>query len=154
MNTVSGVLQFLAAASIGIYAGAMLTEGFVLVSWWRSASPAEFFSWYAANGSRLQGFFGPVTWTAGLFAIATALAALWVGHPGRWTAVVAALSMIAAALSFPLYFERANASFSNRTVSAADLPAELTRWAAWHWARTAASLGALAAALLSLSRSP
>ena len=33
------------------------------------------------------GVFGPVTWAAGLFAIATAVATLWAGRPGdgpRW----------------------------------------------------------------------
>jgi hypothetical protein len=38
MSTVAGTLQILSAASIGVYAGAMLTEGFVLVPYWRSAS--------------------------------------------------------------------------------------------------------------------
>jgi hypothetical protein len=152
MGTVAGTLQILSAASIGIYAGAMLTEGFVLVPYWRSASAPEFFSWYAANSTRLQGFFGPVTWAAGLFAIAAAVATLWTGRPGRWTALLAAVLMAAAAFSFFIYFERANTSFFNRAVNAADLPAELTRWASWHWGRTAASLGALGAALLSFAR--
>jgi len=128
------------------------TEGLVLVPYWRSASPAEFFSWYAANDRRLTGFFGPVTWIAALLAIAAALAGLWAGQPGRWTALVAAVLMVVAASSFFVYFERANASFSGRTSSAADLPEELTRWARWHWARTAVALGALTAALLSLAR--
>ena len=129
MNTVPGSLQLLSAASIGIYAGAMLTEGFVLVPYWRSASAPEFFSWYAANSTRLQGFFGPVTWAAGLFAIAAAVATLWAGRPGRWTALLAAVLVAAAAFSFFIYFGRANTSFSNRAVSAAELLAELTRWA-------------------------
>src|SRR3989442_2350841 len=42
MNTVPGSLQLLSAASIGVYAGAMLTEGFILVPYWRSASAPEF----------------------------------------------------------------------------------------------------------------
>ena len=74
------------------------------------------------------------------------------GRPARWTALLAAVLMAAAAFSFFIYFERANTSFFNRAVSAADLPAELTRWASWHWGRTAASLGALCAALLSFAR--
>lgn len=152
MDVISGLLQFLSAGSIGLYAGAMLTEGFILVPIWRSAAPAEFYSWYAANGGRLQGFFGPITWAAGLLAIAAALVASWVGQPGRWTAVAAAALMAVAASSFFVYFKRANESFARGGSSEADLPAELTRWASWHRSRTAVSLGALAAALLSLAR--
>ena len=148
----SVALQFLSALSIGVYAGAMLAEGCVLVPYWRSAPAAEFFSWYGANAARLQSFFGGVTWAAGLSAIAAAVATFWAGRPGRWSSLVAALLMIAAAASFFVYFKSANASFANRTLSAAGLPAELARWGAWHWARTVVSLGAFAAALLSLAR--
>jgi hypothetical protein len=54
MNLVSEVARFLSAASLGIFAGAMLTEGLVLVPYWRSLTPAEFFGWYGANDQRLQ----------------------------------------------------------------------------------------------------
>jgi hypothetical protein len=152
MNTVTGALQILSAATIGVYAGAMLTEGLVLLPWWRSASPVEFFSWYAANSGRLQGFFRPVTWTAGLCAIAAALATLGTERSGRWTALTAAVLMVVAALSFFVYFKSANSSFVTAGMSAADLAVELARWARWHWGRTAVSLAALGAALLSLAR--
>jgi hypothetical protein len=120
-------LQLLSTAALGLFAGAMLTEGLLLVPWWRSLAPGEFLSWYAANGSRLQDYFGPLTWLAGLLALL-------------------------AVSSFFVYFGRANASFAAGAVRAADLPAELARWAAWHWVRTGLSLGALASALLSLRR--
>ena len=71
----------------------------------------------------------------------------WEGHPGRWRALLAAAFMLSAVATFFLYFARANASFT--AASTANLPAELHRWAQWHWGRTGLSLGALAAALLS-----
>jgi len=145
-------LQLLSTAALGLFAGAMLTEGLLLVPWWRSLAPGEFLSWYAANGSRLQDYFGPLTWLAGLLALGGAFASIWSGHPGRWAAAVAAALMLLAVSSFFVYFGRANASFAAGAVRAADLPAELARWAAWHWVRTGLSLGALASALLSLRR--
>src|SRR5262245_11037806 len=90
VTMLSITLRFLSAASIGIFAEAMLTEGGVLVPYWRSLPPTQFFSWYAANGQRLQGFFGPLTIVAGLMAIAAAIVCLWERHPGRWLSVIAA----------------------------------------------------------------
>jgi hypothetical protein len=146
------VLQLLSVASLGLYAGAMLTEGFVLVPYWRSLPPAEFLGWYAANDRRLVGFFGPVTALATLVALGAALAAMWARHPGRWPALLAALLMVVAVAMFFVYFQQANASFAAGTIDPATVPAELGRWAAWHRLRTALSLIALGAALVSLRR--
>jgi uncharacterized membrane protein len=152
MNALSSTLQLLSAAALGVYAGSMLTEAFVLVPYWRSASAVEFLSWYGTNARRLPAYFGAVTWIAGLLSIAAAVVALWAGRPGRWAAVAAAVLMLLAVSSFFVYFERANESFAARSLSAAELPAELARWATWHGARTVVSLAALAAALLSVAR--
>jgi hypothetical protein len=148
----SDVLRFLAVASLGVFAGAMLTEGAVLVPYWRSLAPAEFFAWYAANDRRLLGFFGSLTTVAALLSVAAALASLIEGHPGRRLAALAAGLTIMAVATFFLYFEQANASFSAASVSADDLPVELARWAAWHWLRIGLSFAALAAALLASFR--
>jgi uncharacterized membrane protein len=51
---------------------------------------------------------------------------------------------------FPLYFQRANESFESATVAAAELPAVLARYAAWHWVRTVTGTAAFAAAALGL----
>ena len=66
------VAQFFCAASLGMFAGSMLTEACVLVPYWRSLAPAEFLAWYGKNGRRLQGFFGPLTIITGLLSIAAA----------------------------------------------------------------------------------
>lgn len=49
---------------------------------------------------------------------------------------------------FPIYFKQANAGFVAGMSTAEGLRDELGRWAAWHWVRTAISLGALVAAIL------
>lgn len=149
---VSLVLRFLSVASLGAFVGAMLTEACVLVPYWRSLAAADFFAWYAANDRRLVGFFGPLTSVTALLAVAAAVASLWQGHPGRWLAVAAAVLSVMVVSSFFLYFQQANASFALATISPGDLPAELARWASWHWLRTALGLAALSAAVLSLWR--
>ena len=151
MNPICDALQLLSAAGLGLYAGAMLTEAGVLVPFWRSLAPADFFAWYAANDRRLVRFFGPLTVASALLALAAAGVSLWTGHPGRWPAALAAALSLATLSMLFLYFLRANARFAAAAVDPRQFPAELARWAAWHSARTALSVAALAAGLLALA---
>ncbi len=145
-------VRSLSVAALGVFAGAMLTEGGVLVPYWRSLPPDEFLRWYGANGGRLLAFFSPVTTVTAVLALVAAVASFWEGHRGRWWALAAALLMVLAVASFFVYFEAANASFEAATIAADAVPAELARWSAWHNARTALSLLALAAALGAIRR--
>lgn len=149
MSVIFEVVRFLSAASLGLFAGGMLTEGCVLVSYWRSLAPAEFLAWYAANAQRLQGFFGPLTTVTALLSLAAALVSLWEGHPSRWLTLLAAVVMVA---TFFLYFGKANASFAKGSLGVDEVAAELTRWARWHWWRTGLSFVAWAAAMMALWR--
>lgn len=150
MPIVADLLRWLAVAALGVFAGAMLTEGGVLVPFWRSLAPQDFLRWYAANAQRLLRFFSPVTTVAAVLALAAAAGSLLEGHPGRWWSLVAAGLALLTVASFFVYFERANASFAAATIGIEAVPAELARWSAWHRARTIASLGALAAAVLAV----
>jgi uncharacterized membrane protein len=143
MNFVCEVLLQGSAALLGVFAGAMLTEGMVLVPYWRSISPTAFFGWYAANDRRLLRYFGHLTSVTALVVVAAAVLARWTGHPETRHAVASAALMIGVVASFPLYFKRANASFAAASIDAAAVATELARWAAWHWVRTALSVIAL-----------
>ncbi len=148
MSFVCASLMKTSVLLLGVFAGAMLTEGMVLVPYWQSLSPAEFFKWYAANDRRLLSYFGRLTAATAIVALAAAILALATGHPGRADALVAAVSMVVVVASFPLYFKRANERFAAASIPAAEVAAELARWSAWHWMRTAISFVALAVAAL------
>jgi hypothetical protein len=150
MSGLSDALLLLSAAALGVFTGAMLTEGLLLVPWWRSLAPSSFLAWYAANDRLLMGFFGPLTSGTALLALAAALVSLGTGHPGRWLAALAALLVIAVVSTFFLYFRAANARFAEGALRPDEVPEALARWAAWHWLRTALSVAGLAAALLSM----
>lgn len=143
-------LRALSAATLGLFAGGMLTEACVLVPYWRSLKASEFLAWYGAQGHRLQGFFGPLTYAAGLVSLAAALISLWEQHPGRWYALVAACVVLAAVATFFVYFGKANASFAAAGLQIDAVTPELARWSRWHWGRTGLSFVAAAAALMAL----
>jgi hypothetical protein len=132
----------LAAVALGLAAGALLTEGFVLVPYWRELPPEAFFDWYAANGDRLFDFFGPLEIAALSFAAMAAGANR--RRPGAACFVAAAVLAFAILASFFVYFGDANARFAARTIEPVRLPEELARWSRWHWARTLIGVAAFA----------
>lgn len=139
--------RLLATASWGLFAGAMLTEGCVLVPAWRVLPAAQFIAWYQANDRRLLAFFSPLTIVTALLALVAAATSLWASEPGRWLALVSAGIAVLVVASFPLYFKQANARFSAGKLAENELRAELVRWARWHAWRTGLSLGAFGAML-------
>lgn len=150
MVTLARLLLLASTGLLGVFAGAMLTEGAVLVPYWRSLAPGEFFAWYAANDRRLLGFFGPVTTATAVATLAAALLMAWTGHPSRWTAAAACTLTLASVAMFFVYFEAANASFSAASVPPGELAAELARWSRWHLARTVLSIVSLGLMLQAL----
>lgn len=150
--TLFEVLHAVSIACLGVFTGAMLTEGFVLVPYWRSLSSRDFFAWYAANDRRLFRFFGAVTVAAALTTVSAAGVAWWSGAAGGTGLVVAAIAVLAAVAMFPLCFEKANARFAAASVPSSELPGELERWQRLHWVRTALVSAAFLAALLARVR--
>lgn len=144
------VIQFLAAAGMGLFVGALFAEAMVMVPIWRTLPPQEFFRLHAAHAHRLYSFFAPLTVTATCLALAAGVLSMAFEHPGRLASLATAILALLILATYFLYFQRANASFAQATVRHEDLPAELARWAAWHWFRTVIGLLALVMALLAV----
>ena len=129
---------------IGVTAGAMLAEAAILVPYWQSLPPADFFDWYAANASLLVDFYSPLEIASAVVALVCAGLYTAQSRPGArlwWVAAILSLVVIA---TFFVYFKDANASFSNRTITEESLPAALATWGAWQWGRVAAGCAAFA----------
>lgn len=151
---VAEVLPFLAAAGLALFVGALLTEAMVLVPMWRTLQPQEFFRLHAAHAHRLYAFFAPLTVGATLLAVAAAVGSVVTQRPLSAASIVAAALTLVVLSTYALYFRRANASFAEASITHEALPAELARWASWHWFRTLIGLAALASALLALRGGP
>jgi hypothetical protein len=150
LNLLAEIMQLLAAAGLALFVGALLTEAMVLVPMWRTLSPQEFFTLHAAHAHRLYAFFAPLTVIATLLTVAAAVTSVTTDRPLRSASVIAAVLALVILSTYGLYFRRANASFADASITHDNLPAELARWAAWHWFRTVVGLVALAASLLAL----
>lgn len=150
MSLFAEVMLFLAAGALALFIGALLTEAMVLVPMWRTLQPQEFFRLHAAHAYRLYAFFAPLTVSAVLLAVAAATVSVVASRPASSWSVTAAVLALVILSTYGLYFRRANASFAEASITHEELPAELARWASWHWFRTIIGLLALAFALLAL----
>lgn len=143
-----GIVAPSAAGALGLAAGALLAQAAVLVPWWRSLEPVAFLDWYAAHSGLLFRFFAPLEIVAALLAIAAAALERWPLRGESGFQLAAALLAVAVLGAFPLYFAEVNASFTSGSTPHDAVADELTRWAAWHWARTVLEGAAFGAALL------
>lgn len=145
-----GLAGLAAATLLGLLAGALLAEGALLVPYWRTLSAEQFYALHPTYGPRLYRFYAPLTIAAPLAALLSAGLALAFGIDRAAAAVGAALLALALVACYGLFFRRANDDFSRKAVAAADLPAALARWAAWHHARVVIAILAFLCSLLAL----
>ena len=143
-------VALLAVVGLGLSAGALLTEGAVLVPFWQSLDPEEFLHWYQRNAALLLRFFAPLEIAPALLAVLATVSFFYDGRPGSGMSALSSLLALGVLLAFPLYFRAANASFADATIGLERVTTELRRWAAWHWARTFVAMAAFVAGLSAL----
>jgi hypothetical protein len=146
----ASLVSVLGVVLLGVTAGAMLAEAAILVPYWRSLAPADFFEWYAANASLLVDFYSPLEIASAVVALVCAVIYSLQSLPGaRLWWVAATLSIIVIAMFF-VYFKDANAGFLNRTIADDSLAEALATWGQWQWARVGVGCAAFVASVLAI----
>jgi hypothetical protein len=146
----ASLLSIIGVLVLGVTAGAMLAEAAILVPYWRSLAPADFFDWYAANTSLLVDFYSPLEVASVLVALVCAVLYSAQSRPGAglwWVATILSILVIA---TFFMYFKEANAGFSNRAIADDHLPAALASWGTWQWGRVGVGCAAFAASVFAI----
>ncbi len=125
---------------VGLLAGSLLTEGMVLVPFWRGLPMATFYDLHGAGGPKLFRYFAPLTALAVLSSI---VLAVMDGRAATWTAACFCGMALA---SFFVFFRATNRKLTAHTYNAGELASVLRVWAIWHHVRTGL-VGAAFAAL-------
>jgi Domain of unknown function (DUF1772) len=137
------VLTLLDIASVvllGTLSGALLTEGTVLVPYWRGLHPAEFASLHHGFAPRLYRYFAPLTAVTVTASLATGIAHAATDDPRNlWPSLSVAVAAVSLLLFYGLYFKAVNARLPAIAAkdNQAELDAELRRWQRVHHFRTA-----------------
>jgi hypothetical protein len=150
MQITHNILQILSAVTIGILVGALLTEGCLLVPYWRSLSADRFYGLYKELHPRLYRYFTPATVAPLLCSLLVGVSGFLLSDKGRWLLAGAFLLCLCAAVSHDVYFKWSNSQFVSALLTSDDLAVELRRWAIWHWGRTLLVGLAFGATLFSL----
>ena len=147
------VLSLLSVVAAGALAGALLTEAFILVPYWRTMEPSQFLGLHSSLAPRLFGFYAPLTvlgtalpiLRGGLaFPLATTADSLW---------CASAFCACGLLLVYFAFFRGANASFAKGTDPAA-ARALLETWARVHQMRTLVAIVGFVLAASALGSPP
>ncbi|MBA2402147.1 MAG: hypothetical protein H0V72_26320 [Bradyrhizobium sp.] len=154
MTALAGqLLPLMAAASLGLLAGALLAEDRLLLPYWRTLSAETFYALHPTYGPLLYRFFAPLTMAAPLAAVLAVVQVIQQSGglaPRSLAAIAAAVLTCSLVAIYLLYFKSANEAFERRAVAATDLPTALARWAAWHRARVLICAAAFGLSLVTL----
>ena len=134
----TNIISVTSTITLGLLSGSLTLEAFVLVPFWRTLKPDEFFAMHRRVGPQLFRYFAPLTTAAVALPVVAAFVGRHGGHSGRsWTAAVLALVVLA---FFPLFFQRANEALAARSLADSELRWALQRWARYHTGRTLLAL--------------
>ena len=150
INLTSELIHILSTAGIGLLVGALLTEGCLLVPYWRSLSADRFHALYRELHPLLYRYFTPLTVAPLVLSLIAVVIGLVISGSKSWLTLTAGVLMVWVTATHEVYFKKANSQFAAGSLSPDALSNELARWSAWNWFRVGLGLMAFGASLLGL----
>jgi len=135
MIEINTILLILSAVILGIFLGAQIAEACLFVPIWKQTEPDDFFEQHKSIGPLIYRFFAPLTIAATLIPLITVVFNIFFNSNHSVFFWLMGLSTLAFFSTYFLYFKEANQKFADRSLSNAELPAELVKWGNWHWTR-------------------
>lgn len=129
------VLLFLATSIFGIFVGSQITEGALLVPYWKTLSSAEFYAYYAMFGPTIGRFYTVLTITAVLIPVSISIYCFFNQSHALTHALVSSFFTFLCLSLFYVYFKEANQQFYESSFTAMKLKSALETWENWHWLR-------------------
>ena len=136
-------LSYLLVAIIAIFVGSQITEGVIMVPYWRSLSASEFYAFYGSFGGMIGRFYTILTIIAASIPLGLAVYFRMTQSKGFNEALISTLLAVLFIAAFYVYFKGTNEAFFQSTYSEADLKKELVTWSNWHWGRIVMEIGSL-----------
>ncbi|WP_061250025.1 DUF1772 domain-containing protein [Leptospira alstonii] len=150
MNILTKITGFITVLVLGLTAGAMLTEAVIIVPFWLSLSPTEFFDWYAKNQAALVNYYSPLEIWSTILTVVTSILLLITKQEGKWSMAASTVLSIIVIATFFIFFKDANANFNTRSIANDKLTLAITTWGNWQWLRVGLGIAAFIFGLLSI----
>lgn len=128
-------LAFVFIAVFSVFVGSQITEGCLLLPYWKSLSPTQFYEYYSKFGPTIGQFYTILTIIAALIPIALSVYCFSKKSRGLLFAIASSCCAIIFVASFYVYFKGANQQFIDAALNTDQLQSELIAWGNWHWGR-------------------
>lgn len=132
-------LELLSCLFLGLLTGSLLTEAMLLVPIWKNMSPDEFLKQHPKMGPYFFAYFKPLTILGTMLPILAFAASVLLAEFSLINLIPAVTSCFLIGVYF-VYFEAANARFSDGSIAPEQLNLPLSQWGKWQWRRTLVAL--------------
>lgn len=129
------ISMFLSVAVFSIFLGSQITEGYLLVPYWKTLSKTEFYNYYAVFGPVIGQFYSVLTIIATLTPLSVSIYCLFKKSYAFKYALASTFFSILVITLFYVYFKGTNQQFYDAVFSANQLKKVLNTWENWHWVR-------------------
>jgi branched-subunit amino acid ABC-type transport system permease component len=129
------ILNILAIIIFSIFIGSQITEGFLLVPYWKSLSSTDFYKYYAEFGPSINRFFSILTIISVLIPISYCIYYYLRKSPALKYAIASSFFALLIIALFLIYFKDVNQQFYNLSFTNDQLSAVLNTWGILHWLR-------------------
>ncbi len=128
-------LFYFSIAIFSIFIGSQITEGVLLVPYWKSLSPNDFYSYYKKFGPSISQFYSILTVIAALIPISISIYCKLINSTALNLALCSSFFAMLFIACFYIYFKDTNELFYQGILSEVELKKELVTWSYWHWGR-------------------
>ncbi len=129
------VLLYILVAIFAIFLGSQITEGFLLLPYWKSLTANEFYKYYSNFGHTIGRFYKVLTIIAILIPLFITVYCKAIRSKGFNFALLSTFFAILFLASFYIYFKGTNELFFQSAFNENELKNELINWGYWHWGR-------------------
>lgn len=129
------VLKYFFVAVFAIFIGSQITEGVLLLPYWKSLTANEFYTFYSNFGQTIGGFYTVLTIISVTIPLIAVVYFKIKKQKGYYFAFLSAVFALLFLALFYIYFKEANELFFQSVLNKNELKSELIVWGNWHWGR-------------------
>jgi len=146
------ILSSFLVAIFSIFLGSQITEGYLLLPYWKSLTATDFYSYYNKFGPTINNFYSILTIAAAVIPAALTIYCFTKKKDGLLYSSLSTFFAVVFVSFFFFYFKDANQSFYDSALNSIDLTNELNSWGQWHWLRVFFQFVSLLFLILALNK--
>lgn len=129
------ILGFFLIAFFAVFLGSQITEGFLLVPYWKTLPASDFYNYYIRFGPIISRFYTILTLFAVLIPLSTSIYCFFRRPDVLKYSLISTFWALVFIASFYMYFKETNQKFYDAAFNVEQLKSELITWSYWHWSR-------------------